>query len=107
MTGMEKAVSAIFAYGEKVSASFGDKVWSFRAFIEPVNVRSPEESEVLPGGIYDGRRYMLLASCDAFSGTETLAQISAKSGKYELIRLEKMSSGHWEGIMRRKEDTDA
>lgn len=107
MTGMEKAVNAIFAHGEKVSAAHEDKVWSFRAFIEPVNVRSPEEDEALPEGVYDGRRYTLLASCDAFSGTEVSAQISAKSGEYELVRLEKMPSGHWEGIMRRKAGADA
>ena len=106
MTGMEKAAGAIFGFAEKVSAALGNEVWSFRAFIEPESAHSPEEGEITPAGICDGRRYLIVAHPEAFSGTEAGAQISAKSGVFELIRLEKMPSGHWEGVMRRKAGVD-
>ncbi|MBR4953669.1 MAG: hypothetical protein IKZ30_04045 [Oscillospiraceae bacterium] len=102
MTDMEKAAQAVFAFAENVKAHCDGGEWNFRAFIEPKNTSSPEEGEVMPEGVYDGRRYTLIAQVNAFSGEEKDVSISAKSGVYELIRLEKMASGHWEGIMRRK-----
>lgn len=106
MTGMEKAVQAIFAFAESVEAFWGESEWSFRAFIEPESTESPEEEEIMPAGIYDGRRYSLIAEPTAFCGTEKGAEITAKSGCFELIRLEKMPTGHWEGILKRKAGDD-
>ena len=106
MTGMEKAAQAIFAFAENVKAQCDGGEWNFRAFIEPKNTSSPEEDEVMPEGVYDGRRYALIAQMGAFTGEEKDVCISAKSGVYELIRLEKMPSGHWEGVMRRKAGAD-
>lgn len=102
MTDMERAAQAVFRFAEKVEAAFGEKAWSFRAFIEPQSADTPEGAEIFPAGISDGRRYALIAERTAFSGGEKGAVISAGSGVFEVLRLEKMPSGHWEGVMRRK-----
>ena len=99
---MERAAQAVFSFAEKVSAQHNGRAWSFRAFIEPKSAVTPEEELVLPAGVYDGRRYAMIAEAAAFNGREKGAAISAKSGEYEVLRIEKMPSGHWEGILERK-----
>ena len=101
----ERTVNTIFRYAEKVTGELEGEKWTFRAFIEPRIYDIPRNDDVLPEGIYDGRSYLMLASFGAFVGTEKGAKVKSSSGIYEIMRLERLPSGHWECIMRRKAGT--
>ena len=95
--------SHVFSFGDEILARRGGEERSFRGFLQPVSVTTPDEAErFLPAGRRDERRFLLIAEAGAFSGDSDLASIFYRGREFLILRLEEIHGGHWEGLLRLK-----
>lgn len=94
---------AVSAFAQEITVFQRGKVRKCRAFIQPVSVTGPERERLpTPAGALDERRYLIIASPDAFDGGAGGA-VECGERRFELLRCEMMGGGsHWEGLLRIK-----
>lgn len=89
-------------FAQEVSVLQNGEVRSAKAFIQPVSSTSPEHPfSPTPAGVRDDRRFLIIASPDAFSGCGHGVTVLCGDRKFQLLRCELMGGGsHWEGLLR-------
>lgn len=100
---MRNYFAAAAPFARQVTVREGGAERRAKAFIQPLNISSPEYvGRPTPMGTVDDRRYLLIAEPGALSGAGDVC-IDCDGKAYELLRCELMGGGsHWEGILRLK-----
>lgn len=102
---MRGVFSSSFARTVTVTAGSGEPR-TLRAFIQPLNLETPETPRITVAGVADPRRWLLIL--EAAELPEGPVEITDGETVYTLLRRENIS-GHIEGILRkcRKGDSHA
>ena len=87
------------SFARSVTVTAGGESGTFRAFIQPLSLETPETPRATAAGVTDPRRWLLIL--DAAELPEGPAEVSDGESVYALLRRETIA-GHIEGVLQRK-----